>query len=138
MDTQNMSRANHPSTRFHVSDAQVIQQVADATATTDGDHLVVLDPTLQFSVITTTGPCSFASALHYLDTGEWVDDPETCDEPDCLRAPHAAAAAPPVVSDDELLDLVHKDHASGMSLAELYRRGRARGLISPRKEYHNT
>lgn len=102
----------------------LIEQVAEVTATSeDGDHLVRM---YQLDLIYSEGDLkSVQQASGYLQMGDWTPVSPTCGEPECCRPDHLDDAA--TVKDEEDLQLV-ASHA--VSLADLYRQGRKKGLLT--------
>jgi hypothetical protein len=103
----------------------LIEQVSEATVTTeDGDHLVQM---YQSNLIYSEGDLkSVQQASGFLQMGDWTPVAPTCGVPECCRPDHLDDAH--IVKDEEDLQLV-ASHA--VSLADLYRQGRKRGLLSP-------
>jgi hypothetical protein len=104
---------------------QLIIAVADHSVTSeDGDHLLVHSyyPDLIHSdgrVVT----CQQASG--YLQVLDWEPVSPTCGVVECVRPDHLDHAT--VVKDEQDLQLVA---AHAVSLADLYRAGRKRGLLT--------
>jgi hypothetical protein len=109
--------------------ADLIEQVSEATATSeDGDHVVVL---YQSNFIRSEeGLKSVQQASGRLQLGEWEPVAATCGLPECCRPDHLVEAH--LAKDEEDLQLVA---AHAISLADLYRKGRSRGLLTARSEY---
>ena len=95
----------------------LIEQVSEATATSeDGDHLVQI---YQSKFIhSTEGLVSAQAASHFLDEGQWSPVVSTCGIADCCRPDHLEEQANQLVA------------AHAISLADLYRAGRKRGLLT--------
>lgn len=102
----------------------LIEQVSSGTATSeDGDHLVQI---YYGKIIRTDDKVrSVQQASHYLHTGEWGPVVSTCGDADCCRPDHL---------EEQALALVAQHHQA-VSLADLYRKGRSRGLLTARTEY---
>lgn len=108
----------------------LIEGVAESTVTTeDGEHLVVR---MDYSnLIYSEGDLkSPQQASGYLQLGEWEPVAATCGLPECCRPDHLVEAH--IAKDEEDLQLVA---AHAVSLADLYRKGRSRGLLTVRTEY---
>ena len=118
-------------TAFVVTDAELYNQLADGSAF-DGLHQRWLYPGMQ--ILTEDGPRPAQHATWYLHTGQWSPVYPLCGETDCIKVDHLtdSRAAASEAKDDELMKLVQR---STISLASLYKKGKARGLISARSEY---
>ena len=101
----------------------LIELVSTSTATSeDGNHLVQMDYS---KFIRSEGSLRSAQqASGYLSTGEWGTAIPTCGAQDCIHPDHMETA-----------ELVMVAQASAVSLADLYRKAKARGLITTRTEY---
>ena len=119
---------------FTVTKVQLRRQVAEGSASSeDGDHLIWLDDGIQ--ILTEDGPRLPAQTLWFIDTDTWVDDLYvTCNKPGCIRRDHITDDRHKAqsIQDAEDLALVQKQ---AVTLADLYRRGKARGLIRPSHNY---
>lgn len=102
----------------------LIEQVAEATVTTeDGDHLVQM---YQSNLIRSSeGLVPAQRASGFLTTGEWSPVVSTCDIAECCRPDHL---------EEQSLALVTQHHTA-VTLADLYRKARSRGLVTARTEY---
>jgi hypothetical protein len=110
-----------------IDDGTITGQLAEASATSeDGEHLVQTDYSKFIYLEGVLMSCQQASA--YLQLGEWTNVLTTCGEPDCLLHLTTLTAA----KEEEDIALVTR-HA--VSLADLYRAGRSRGLLAARTEY---
>jgi hypothetical protein len=103
---------------------QLIEQVSNATVTSeDGDHLVHM---YQSQFIHSEGVLkSVQQASGFLQMGDWESVSPTCGVVECVRPDHLDHAH--IVKEEEDLQLV-ASHA--VSLADLYRQGRKRGLLT--------
>lgn len=125
----------HPAERaklFTVTKVQLRKQVAEGSASED-DHLIWLDDSMQ--VLTEDGPRLPAQTLWFIDTDQWVDDLYvTCGKPGCIKVEHLTTdpKAAQAAKDARDLALVQK---SAVTLADLYRRGKAKGLLKPGSPY---
>jgi hypothetical protein len=115
---------------FTVTEDQIRSQLAEATATDEsGDHLVRLYQG-QF-ILSEEGPRSLQQASAWLSEGEWVDEVvTTCGLDECLRPDHILSQA--AAKDAADLRLVAQQ---AVSLADLYRKARSRGLTAPATSY---
>jgi len=97
---------------------QLVIAVAEHTATTeDGEHLVVLS--YYPDLIHSDGRVvSAQQASGYLQVGDWSPVLSTCGNADCCRPDHLEERANQLVA------------AHAVSLADLYRAGRKRGLLT--------
>ena len=102
----------------------LISQLSLTTATTeDGDHLV---HSYQMDLIHMGGKIvTSQQASGYLQMGDWSPVVSTCGIADCCRPDHLDHAT--VVKDEQDLQLVA---AHAVSLADLYRAGRKKGLLT--------
>lgn len=122
--------------RFTVSDAQLADQILMGSVISDS-HYVWVDPSMQ--VITEDGPWPAAQAVWFLEHGVWVTDLYAlCDEPRCILPTHLtvskdeAEAKAAADKEEALMQLVQRQ---SVTLADLYRKGKMRGLISSRSAY---
>lgn len=117
---------------FQVSDAQILDQLAEVTATTeDGDHLVQTDYSI--FILSSEGSRTAQQASAWAHEGEWSDKTySTCIQPDCLRHITGDAAKAQAVKDAELEQMVH---STSTTLADLFRAAKKKGLLAPRQEY---
>ena len=101
----------------------LIELVSTSTATSeDGDNLVQMDYS---KFIRMDGQLrSIQQASGYLATGEWGTAVPTCGVADCIHPDHMEAA-----------ELVMVQQANAVSLADLYRKAKSRGLVTARTEY---
>lgn len=101
----------------------LIELVSGSTATSEsGDHLVQTDHS---KFIRLDGSLRSAQqASGYLATGEWSSVVPTCGVEDCIHPEHMEAA-----------DMVMVAQANVASLADLYRKAKSRGLITPQTAY---
>lgn len=117
-----------------VTKVQLRKQVAEGSASSeDAEHLIWVDDGM--AVLTEDGPRLPAQTLWFLDHGTWVDDLYvTCKTPGCIRIEHLtdSKAQADAVKDAEDLALVQR-HA--VTLADLYRKGRAKGLVFRTSHY---
>jgi hypothetical protein len=103
----------------------LIELVSTSTATSeDGSHLVQMDYT---KFIRSDGALRSAQqASGYLATGEWGSVTPSCQVEDCIQPDHMEAADLAMVA----------DHATrAVSLADLYRKAKGRGLLTARTSY---
>lgn len=121
---------------FQITIEQVATQLAEATATSeDGDHLVQMDYH-QF-ILSSEGARTCQQASAYLGEGEWAQATYvTCGVPDCVRPEHVtgSAAKAQAAKDAADLELVHA-HTQAVTLADLYRKAKKRGLVAPARDY---
>jgi hypothetical protein len=119
--------------QFLVSTDQLHSQLAEGSAF-DHDHQLWQDQAMR--VITDDGARSAQQVMWFLLTGNWSEVFTTCGQSTCIRHDHLtdSAAQASAVRDEEELALVER---SAVSLADLYRRGKAKGLLTARTEYHN-
>lgn len=115
-----------------VTKVQLRNQLADGSATDMLDHLVWLDPLML--VLTEDGPRSAQQTSWFLETGDWVPVFSLCSTDDCIRADHLTndKAKAEVVKDEELMRLVQRN---SVTLASLYRKGKAMGVLSGTSSY---
>ena len=101
----------------------LIELVSSTTATSEsGDHLVQMDYS---KFIRSEGSLRSAQqASGYLATGEWGSVVPTCGVQDCIQPDHMEAT-----------DMVMVAQANVASLADLYRKAKSRGLITPQTAY---
>jgi hypothetical protein len=101
----------------------LIELVSTSTATSeDGEHLVQMDYS---KFIRSEGSLRSAQqASGYLSTGEWGTAIPTCGAADCIHPDHMEAA-----------DLVMVAQANTTTLADLYRKAKRRGLVTPQTAY---
>jgi hypothetical protein len=101
----------------------LIELVSTSTATSeDGEHLVQMDYS---KFIRSEGSLRSAQqASGYLSTGEWGTAIPTCGAADCIHPDHMEAA-----------DLVMVAQANTTTLADLYRKAKSRGLVTPQTAY---
>lgn len=116
---------------FTVTDDQLYNQLADGSAT-EGDHQLWLDSNML--ILTEDGPRPAQQAVRFLTTGQWALAFTTCRESSCIRLDHLtdSKAQADQAKDEELMLLVQR---SSVSLASLYKKGKARGLLSARSAY---
>jgi hypothetical protein len=97
----------------------LLEQVSESTATSeDGDHLVQM---YYPQFIHSEGKIrTLQQASNYLDTGEWVSVVATCTVQECCLPSHL----------DEAANLLVAQHSQAVSLADLYKKGRSRGLLT--------
>jgi len=119
--------------KFLVTDDQMYDQLAEGSAF-DRGHQVWLDP--EVLIITEDGARSPYEVTWHLVWDEWRPVYNTCGVPTCIRLDHLtdSKAQAEAVKDEELMTLVQR---STVSLADLYRKGKARGLLSARTEYQS-
>lgn len=112
-------------------ESSVITQLADITATSeDGEHLILLD---EVDIIVPSedpdAPVRLVSpraAAAFLQVGQWITPYITCGCLDCTLGAHVTE--PPKVPSSDIEDeMVRK--ASRPSLAQLYKKARATGLV---------
>jgi hypothetical protein len=105
-------------------DDWLIEQVSTLTATSeDGDHLVQM---YQLSFIRTEGKhVSVQQASGYLQMEDWESVSPTCGVVECVRLDHLDHAH--IVKEQEDLQLVANQ---AVNLADLYRAGRKKGLLT--------
>jgi hypothetical protein len=105
---------------------ELIELVSSETATSeDGEHLVVRSFYSKF--IRMDGALRSAQqASGFMATGEWGTASPACGVDDCIRPDHMEAAD---------LALVHQHSARAVSLADLYRKAKGRGLLTARTSY---
>jgi hypothetical protein len=103
---------------------ELIELVSDTTATSeDGDHLVQMYYT---KFIRSDGALRSAQqASGYLATGEWGSATPTCGAPECIHPDHMEAADLAMVA----------NHTTAVNLADLYRKAKGRGLLTPQTSY---
>ena len=101
----------------------LIELVSSSTATSEnGQHLVQTD---HAHFVRMDGQLRSAHAASgYLATGEWGSVVPTCGVEDCIHPEHMEAA-----------DMVMVAQANVASLADLYRKAKSRGLITPQTAY---
>ena len=101
----------------------LIELVSTSTATSEeGEHLVQTDYS---KFIRLEGSLRSAQqASGYLATGEWGSVVPTCGYGECIHPDHMEAA-----------DLVMVAQANVVSLADLYRKAKNRGLITAQTSY---
>lgn len=98
----------------------------------NGKMHVVLASDAPATTATTAGKRTFQQVCWALEHDRWEDlVTNSCDQPRCTShlKIDTTTTAP---TDDELMKLVERN---SVSLADLYRKGRARGLISARSGY---
>ncbi|MGV0949445.1 MAG: hypothetical protein ACOYB3_02145 [Azonexus sp.] len=102
----------------------LIELVSTSTATSeDGNHLVQMDYS---KFIRSEGSLRSAQqASGYLATGEWGTAIPTCGEQECIHPDHMEEAGLALVA----------QHTQAVSLADLYRKAKSRGLVTARTEY---
>lgn len=104
---------------------ELLTAVAEATTTTeDGEHLVVRMDYINL-IRSSEGLVPVQRASGYLATGEWSHVVSTCGIEDCCRLDHL---------EEQGLALVTQHHQA-VTLADLYRKARSRGLVTARTEY---
>jgi hypothetical protein len=110
-------------------EALLIEQVSETSATSeDGHHLVHMYYPDLIRSTADSGPAR--RALWQVDKGEWVHDLEpTCGQQDCILPDHTRPL------DKDEADLVLVQSHNTVTLAELYRKGKSRGLLTARTEY---
>lgn len=120
---------------FTVSDDQLTEQLIQGSMIRDS-HYIWVNPDML--VLTEDGPRTAGQTIWYLETGEWVNDLHNlCGDTQCLLPTHMTDDYH-AASDAAELQLVEQDHTTKrVSLASLYRKGKARGLLAPRSEYGN-
>jgi hypothetical protein len=101
----------------------LIELVSTSTATSeDGEHLVQMDYS---KFIRSEGSLRSAQqASGYLATGEWGTATPTCGAHECIHPNHM-----------EAVELVMVAQASAVSLADLYRKAKGRGLVTAQTSY---
>lgn len=118
-----------------VTKVQLTKQLAEGSATTiNGECQEWVDPTMR--VLTEDGPRTAQQTVHYLEFHQWIDNLYvTCDTPGCLRMDHITddKAKADAVKDEELMHLVQR---TSVTLADLYRKGKARGLLTSGTAYN--
>ena len=103
----------------------LIELVSDGTATSeDGEHLLLVHSYHPRFIRMDGQLRSIQQASGYLATGEWGSVVPTCGAPECIHPAHMEAA-----------ELVMVAQANVASLADLYRKAKSRGLITPQTEY---
>lgn len=114
-----------------ITQQYVAKELAEGTATSlHGDHLLWLELTQFVQIL--GGVKAPRQASWFVSTGEWSPDLiTTCADQDCVLPAHMSAGK---TKDEHLLDLVQK--ASTSTLADLYRKGKARGLLASTSDYH--
>lgn len=115
-----------------VTKVQLYKQLAQGSAS-HNEHLEWLDDSMQ--VLTEDGPRTAQSTVWFLSTGQWVDNLfTTCGEKGCLVLSHItdSKAQADAAQDARDLALVQR---TAVTLADLYRRGKARGLLRPGSTY---
>jgi hypothetical protein len=122
---------------FAVSHEHIEQQFADGSCTDiSGEHLLWLDP--EMKVLTTTMFASAALTGLYLGTGVWAAPVHlTCMQEGCILPAHLTSSneASAQAQDHQVFAMTQR---ASTSLADLYRKGRASGLLKPRTSYpHN-
>jgi hypothetical protein len=96
----------------------------------DGAMHTVLKDDAPATIDTFAGPRSFQQICWAMEHNRWEDTVKaSCSQPTCTV--HLKIEQPQV-TDDDLLKLVERN---SVSLADLYRKGRARGLIAARSTY---
>jgi len=107
-----------------MSVGNLIEQVSEVTVTTeDGDHLVQM---YQADLILSERKIvSVQQASGWLQMGNWEPVSPTCGVVECVRPDHLDHAH--IVKEQEDLQLVA---TQAVSLADLYRAGRKKGLIT--------
>ena len=120
---------------FQITDAELLVQVAEGTATSmDGDHLIWLEP--EMWVLTKEGATLPRQAVRYLDVGQWDTVLwVTCDQHDCVRPDHIVDAAGYKKHQEEQ-DLVLVQQDSQLTLAALYKKAKSKGLVTSTSAYH--
>ena len=104
---------------------ELTQQVAGTTATSeDGNHLVVRSYQLDF-ILLEGKVMSAQQASGYLQMGDWEPVSPTCGVAECVRPDHLDHAH--IVKEQEDLQLVANQ---AVNLADLYRAGRKKGLLT--------
>ena len=108
-----------------MSDGNLIEQVSTATATSeDGDHLLV--HSYQSEFIRLGGKVvSVQQASGWLQMEDWEPVSPTCGVVECVRPDHLDHAH--IVKEQEDLQLVANQ---AVNLADLYRAGRKKGLLT--------
>lgn len=122
----------HPSRLF---EEQLKAEVAERTKPS-GTHLIGVGHELISAG--RLGMKQLDVVQHWLETYEWVSEPDVCDHPNCIRPPHDDSDID-VLMRDEYQPPIEKplrERLRGMSLADLYRRGRARGFFKPTTQYN--
>jgi hypothetical protein len=111
---------------------QLFNQLAEGSATNELGHQVWLDSEMQ--ILTEDGPRPAQQATWYLHLGDWAPVWTTCEEPTCLVLAHLTDSQTKAeeAKEEALLALVQR---TSVSLADLYRKGKKRGLLTPRTEY---
>lgn len=118
---------------FTVTREQLQTQLETHT-TVQGEHRIWASP--EIKVISDDGPRTAQQVVWYLETGSWHDHLyPTCGEPACTRFKHLtpSRAQLAAIQDEALLDLVQR---SSVNLAALYRKGKSKGLLTSRTQYH--
>lgn len=109
------------------------------------DHFVAKDPRILL-MATPTRIVTLKQAVWLERTGDIVLDEElftACGEKDCvLHLEHRPTVSDPAAAmedeggdEEEVLALVQR-HTTAVTLADLYRRGRAKGLLAGGSNYH--
>jgi len=107
---------------------RLIEQVSETSATSeDGHHLVHLYYSDLIHSTADAGPAR--RAMWQLAKGEWITDLESgCEEQDCILPDHTR-----IMNKDESDLALVQSHTQ--TLAELYRKGKSRGLLTARTDY---
>lgn len=117
-----------------VTKVQLRKQLVDGSATSeDAEHLIWTNESMQ--ILTEDGPRTGRSTAWFLEYDLWVDTLYvTCAEPSCIRIGHLTSSHDEwqQARDTRDLALVQKQ---AITLADLYRRGKARGLLKPGSTY---
>lgn len=116
-------------TTFTVSTDEIVRQLAEGTATDEAGCLVWLDPSVL--VLTEDGPRPAQQASGYLALGEWREDlATTCGSGLCVHPGHITTAS--AAKDAADLELVQR---TSVTLADLYRKAKNKGLLMAAREY---
>lgn len=126
--------------QFVITEDQLKQQLIDVTHWIS-NHRVLNDP--EARIITTDGPRTPHQVVYYLATKRWVDSfYPLCEVPDCITGIHFTPdqahstrywATVQAAQDEVVLQAIETHQ---VSLADLYRKGKARGLLTGRTLYH--
>jgi hypothetical protein len=117
---------------FVVTDNQLKEQL-DQGSHWEAGHWIWNDPTMQ--VLTEDGPRSPQQVLYYLGTHRWVDQLyNNCGVDNCIRGTHHSETKTHADEVRAVEDLILVQR-SATTLASLYRKGKARGLLKPVSNY---
>lgn len=123
-----------PTEEFTVTPIQLLSQLTLGAATdSSGEHWVWLDDTMQ--IITTDGPRPADEVAWFIAHKVWPKRTYTlCSEPHCIAPDHLTIdqAEATKAEDDRMAALVQQ---TTTTLAALYRKGKARGLLKPASNY---